>query len=246
MEERLQKLISQAGIASRRKAEELIEKGLVTVNGKTANLGDKADPEKDDIRVAGRRLKIQDQPRYILLNKKRGVVSTVSDPEGRPTVVDAISSKFKERVYPVGRLDYDSDGLIILTNDGDLTNRLTHPRYGCEKTYKVLVEGIPSEAILDRWRQGGLMLDTEKTAPCRIKILGTQDGNTWLRIIMREGKNRQIRRIAEMLGFPVLKLTRTHIGSIEIGALKPGQFRELTPLEVRSLKQPEKPKRKRL
>lgn len=236
MEERLQKLMAQAGIASRRKAEEMIEHKLVTVNGRVAHLGDKADPAVDDIRVAGQRLKVNEKLRYIIMNKRRGVVSSTADPEGRTTVIDVLGEKVKERVYPVGRLDIDSDGLVLLTNDGDLANHLTHPRYGCEKTYKVLVEGTPNAHKLEQWR-AGVMLDGEKTAPCKVKVLSDDgEGNTWLRIVMREGKKRQIRRIAEQLGHPVKRLTRTHIGAIALGNLSVGQFRDLTPAEIQQLK----------
>lgn len=241
-QKRLQKLIAQAGITSRRKAEELIQQGQVTVNGQVATIGDKADPQADDIRVQGRRLRLSEWLRYILLHKKRGVVSTTNDPEGRPTVLDMVAGKVKERVYPVGRLDIDSDGLLLLTNDGELTNLLTHPRYESEKTYKVLVDGMPNERTLDRWRNG-VMLDGEKTASCRIKVLSTTAGKkTWLRIVMGEGKNRQIRRVGELLGHPVLRLTRTHIGPIELGNLKPGHYRELSAKEVQLLKSKKKHK----
>jgi pseudouridine synthase len=243
MEERLQKLIAHAGLASRRKAEELIEEGQVTVNGRVAGLGDKADPSVDDIRVGGRRLKADERHRYVILNKRRGVVSTTDDPEGRPTVSQAVEEHFKERLYPVGRLDIDSDGLVLMTNDGELANKLTHPRYGCEKTYKVLVEGRPSEITLERWRKG-IYLEGEQTAPCKIKVLDAGRHETWLRVVMREGKNRQIRRVGEVLGHPVTRLTRTHIGSVELGDLKPGHFRELSSAEVLALKSPNKGKNK--
>jgi len=235
MNERLQKIIAQAGIASRRKAEELIESGQVTVNGKVAKLGEKADPNTDDIRINGKRLHAEQRFRYLIMNKRRGVVCTTHDPEGRPTILDALRGTVKERVYPVGRLDIDSDGLVLLTNDGDLTNHLTHPRYGSEKTYKVLVEGKPSGNTLDRWR-AGVMLEDGMTAPCRIKILVADREGTWLRIVMGEGKNRQIRRVAEQLGHPVKRLTRTHIGAVALGNLKSGEYRELSAAEVQTLK----------
>jgi len=235
--ERLQKLMAHAGIASRRKAETIISDGRVTVNGKVATLGDKADPQKDDIRVDGKRLRLNEELRYVLLHKRRGIICTTDDPEGRTTVLDELGDNFSERLYPVGRLDIDSDGLVLLTNDGDLANRLTHPRYESEKTYKVLVEGAPNEKTLSRWRRG-VRLDGEPTAPAVIKVLHSERRNTWLRIVMTEGKNRQIRRVAELLGHPVVRLTRTHIASIELGNLKPGQFRQLSKIEVNTLKKP--------
>ncbi len=234
--ERLQKIIAHAGIASRRKAEELIEQRLVTVNGSVATLGDKADPQHDDIRVAGKRVNGAETLRYVILNKNRGVVSTVDDPEGRPTVVEIVGRRHSERLYPVGRLDIDSDGLVLLTNDGDLANKLMHPSYGGEKTYKVLVEGNPSEGKLNRWRRGMRLEDGDRTAPCVVKVLDHEKRGTWLRVVMHEGKNRQIRRVAEQLGHPVKRLTRTHIESVALGPLRPGDFRELTDDEVAVLK----------
>lgn len=245
MEERLQKIIAHAGIASRRAAEALIESGQVTVNGKVAKLGDKADPAVDDIRVQGRRIKSEEKLRYIVLYKRRGVVSSTVSQGDRNTVMDAI--KTSERLYPVGRLDINSEGLVLLTNDGDLANRVTHPRYGLEKTYKVLVEGTPSWQTLEKWRNGITLEEGEQTAPAKIRVLSQGDNNTtWLRVVMQEGKKRQIRRIAEKLGHPVIRLIRTHIGSIELGKLKPGQYRELSRSEVEALKaavQPRPPKR---
>jgi len=250
MEERLQKIMAHAGIASRRKSEELIAAGQVTVNGKVVTLGDKADPNTDDIRVQGKRLHAPEKMRYIIMNKGRGIVSTTDDPEGRKTVIDLLGSSVTERVYPVGRLDIDSDGLVLLTNDGDLTHHVTHPRFGCEKTYKVLVEGRPDERKLNAWRRGITLEEDGKTAPCKIKVLSSERGKTWLRIVMGEGKKRQIRRVADQLNHPVKRLTRTHIGSVALGDLKSGQTRELSPAEVKSLMkskpQPKpKPKKKK-
>jgi len=237
--------MAHAGIASRRKAEEMIQAGLVTVNGRIATIGDKADPASDDIRVEGKRLHATEKMRYIIMNKGRGIVSTTDDPEGRKTVIDLLGKGTTERVYPVGRLDIDSDGLVLLTNDGDLTHRITHPRFGCEKTYKVLVEGHPEERILNKWRRG-ITLEDGKTAPCKIKVLNTERGKTWLRIVMGEGKKRQIRRVADQLGHPVKRLTRTHIGPVALGSLKSGQTRELTSAEVKSLmKTKPQPKKKK-
>ncbi len=242
MEERLQKLIAQAGIASRRAAEDLIANGLVTVNGKVASVGDKADPSKDDIRVEGRRLKLDKRLRYIALYKKRGVVSSTVSQGDRQTVLDVVNTS--ERLYPVGRLDIDSEGLILLTNDGDITNKITHPRYGLEKTYKVQVSGRPSWETLEKWRNG-ITLEGERTAPAKVRVLEEAQEATWLRVIMHEGKKRQIRRIAEALGHPALRLIRTHIGPLELGRLKPGEYRELTRGEVDTLKAALEPQKAR-
>jgi pseudouridine synthase len=236
-EERLQKIIAQAGIASRRKAEEMIVQGLVTVNGAVAQLGQKANPQTDEIRVNGRILPRPERYRYIMLNKPKGVLSTVerqAEMPDRPTVVEMVS--VEERVYPVGRLDLNSEGLIILTNDGALTNRITHPRYGHEKTYKVLVAGGIREDKLEAWRKGDVVLpDGFQPGPCVIKVLESQRASTLLRIVLREGHKRQIRDIAEQLGHPVIQLTRTHIGALELGDLPPGHWRDLTPAEVEML-----------
>lgn len=236
MEERLQKLIANAGITSRRKAEEMIEQGRVTVNGKVAGLGDKANPHEDDIRVDGKSLPKPERLRYIMLNKPRGVLSTVKRQEqmDRPTVVELVD--IEERVYPAGRLDLNSEGLVLLTNDGDLTNRITHPRYGHEKTYKVKVKGRLSEDKLAAWRHGVTLPDGFQTAPAFVKITEATRHHTWLRIVMREGHKRQIRDIADVLGHPVERLIRTHIGAVEMGDLPPGQWRELTRDEIEALK----------
>jgi len=235
-EERLQKLISQAKIASRRAAEDMIREGRVTVDGRVAQLGDKADPARNDIRVDGRRLAPQPEFVYILLYKPRGVLSSNKPHPGdkRPIVRDLVPHE--GHLFTVGRLDADSEGLILLTNDGDLANRLMHPRYQHAKTYEVLVEGHPTETALERWRAGGLPLGDETSAPARVRILSSRQNDTWLRVILREGRKRQIRRIASQLGHPVKRLIRTRIETLEIGHLKPGQWRELTPAEVRQLK----------
>ena len=238
MEERLQKILAQAGVASRRKAEELIEQGRVTVNGALAKLGDKADPHQDDIRVDGTRLRKPERLRYIMLNKPRGVLSAAErqDQIDRPTVVEMVDAP--ERVYPVGRLDLNSEGLVLLTNDGDLTNRITHPRYGHEKTYKVLIAGQITEDTLSKWRRGGIILpDGFKTSRCTVKLLDRATEGTWLRIVMREGHKRQIRDTAEVLGHSVKKLVRTHIGTLAMGDLPPGKWRDLTHEEVNALRE---------
>lgn len=236
MEERLQKLIAQAGLASRRKAEEWIEQGRVTLNGNVATLGDKADLSKDSVFVDGSPLPRKERYRYIMMYKQRGVLSAVQRQNqlDRPTVLEMI--EIDERVYPVGRLDLNSEGLILLTNDGELTNRITHPRYGHEKTYKVLVDGIMSEEKLEQWRHGMLLPDGFKTSPCHVKVLESSRQGTWVRVVMGEGHKRQIRTICDLLGNRVQRLIRTHIGGLEIGELLPGQWRELTSEEVEALK----------
>jgi len=235
-EERLQKLISQAGICSRRAAEQYIQAGRVTVNGQTAKVGDKADLARDTVKVDGVTLKLPEQFVYFLLNKPRGVLSTnkpIAD-DKRPIVRNLIP--YEGHLFTVGRLDADSEGLILLTSDGDLANRLMHPRYQHTKTYEVVVEGRPTWKTLEAWRHGVELAD-KKTAPAKVRVLQERTQDTLLQVTMVEGRNRQIRRVASLLGHPVKRLTRTKIGFLEIGHLKPGQYRELSPTEVRQLKQ---------
>lgn len=233
---RLQKIIAQAGIASRRAAEKLIAEGRVSVNGTTVReMGTKADPATDTIRVDGRRIKGAEVLRYILLNKPSGYVTTRSDPQRRPTVLDLLRG-VREYVYPVGRLDYDTEGLLLLTNDGDLAARLTHPRHGIERTYEARVAGMPDLAALERLRKG-LPLDGRRTLPAEVVLLHTgRDRDGALRVTIREGRNRQVRRMCEAVGHPVRALTRTRIGPLEDRRLKPGQWRDLGPDEIRALK----------
>jgi pseudouridine synthase len=224
-------------VASRRAAERLIADGRVTVNGKTVlAMGVKADPNKDDIRVDGRRVKAAAQPRYILLYKPTGFVTTRSDPQRRPTVIDLLAG-VREYVYPVGRLDYDTEGLLLLTNDGDLAARLTHPRHGVARTYEARVAGMPDREALERLRNG-IPLDGKRTLPAEVALLndGRRDRDGILRLTIREGRNRQVRRMCEAVGHPVQQLKRTKFGSLGDRKLKPGQWRELTPGEVQSLK----------
>jgi 23S rRNA pseudouridine2605 synthase len=235
--QRLQKILSQAGIASRRAAEKLIVEGRVSVNGETVReMGVKADPTVDDIRVDGRRVKSAERPRYVLLNKPRGYVTTRSDPQRRPTVIDLVSG-VREYVYPVGRLDYDSEGLLLLTNDGDLAAKLTHPRHGVERTYEARVAGMPDREALDRLRRG-IPLDGHRTLPADVVLVNERrrDGNGLLRITIREGRNRQVRRMCEAVGHPVQALRRIRFGPLQGRGLAVGQWRELTPDEVKSLK----------
>jgi pseudouridine synthase len=235
MEERLQKLISQAGIASRRTAEDLIRQGRVTVNGKVAALGAKADLTRDEVRVDGEPLAA---PKFVyyLLNKPRNVVSSnKSLPGDRRKLVRELVPH-EGHLFSVGRLDAESEGLILLTNDGELADKLMHPRYGHTKTYEVLIAGAPSQKTLDAWRNG-VVVDGERTAPARVRVIEQRPDDTRLQIVMREGRKRQIRRVAETLGHQVKRLVRTKIEFLEIGHLKPGQWRELSPREVKLLKE---------
>ncbi len=240
MNERLQKILSQWGIASRRQAEEMIKLGRVKINGAIATLGQKANPEIDRIEFDGQIIQpIQrPQPLYLLLHKPAGVVSTCSDPQQRTTVLDILPARYRqgEGLHPVGRLDAESTGALILTNDGELTFYLTHPRHSIAKTYQVLVKGKPSEAILQMWRQG-VILAGRKTRPAKIQVLKRiGDDQTLLEIIIQEGRNRQIRRVAEQLGYPVMELHRTAIGPIQLQNLPSGHYRHLKKSEIGFLK----------
>jgi pseudouridine synthase len=232
--ERLQKILSQAGVASRRAAEKLIAEGRVTVNGQTVReMGTKADLGSDDIRVDGRRIKSTERLRYILLNKPPGYVTTRSDPQRRPTVIDLLRG-VREYVYPVGRLDYDTEGLLLLTNDGDLAAKLTHPRHGVERTYEAHVAGTPDHDAIERLRKG-IPLDGKRTLPAQVTLLG-KGRNGVLVLTIREGRNRQVRRMCESVGHPVRELRRIKFGSIADRRLKPGMWRDLTDDEIRTLK----------
>lgn len=236
MEERLQKILARAGLGSRRACEELIRAGRVRVNGKPAGLGDRADASRDRITVDGKALARPEELIYVALHKPRGVVSAVEGPDPRPTVRSLVP--LPGRLYPVGRLDVDSEGLVLLTNDGELANRLTHPRYGHEKEYRVLVARHPDEEQLEAWRNGVVLEDGQRTLPAEVDVTGAQGKGAWLRVVMREGRKRQIREIGRTLGLPVVRILRVRIGTLRLGALKPGEWRRLTPAEVRSLKQP--------
>jgi pseudouridine synthase len=234
---RLNKLLSLLGVASRRTADELIAQGRVEINGRVVERpGVQADPETDEIKVDGRRLKAAPARRYLLLNKPQGVVSTRSDPQRRTTVIDLLSrAGVTGYFYPVGRLDYESEGLLILTNDGALAERVTHPRYELERTYEVIVAGVPDERDLRRLREG-VPIDGRRTLPARVRQLavleGRQGARTRLEIALREGRNRQVRRMCDAIGHPADRLRRTRIGPIADPGLKPGRFRDLTPDEV--------------
>jgi len=235
--ERLQKILSQAGVASRRASEQLMLEGRVTVNGTTIReLGTKADPARDDIRVDGRRVKVVEHHRYLLLNKPRGYVTTRSDPQQRPTVIDLLRG-VREYVYPVGRLDFDSEGLLLLTNDGDLAARLTHPSHGVARVYEARVLGVPDAHDLDRLSRG-FSLGGQRTRPAEVKLLPLrrEANEATILITIREGRNRQVRNMCEAIGHPVDRLQRVAIGPIRDARLKPGHWRELTPAEVERLR----------
>ena len=237
---RLQKILSSAGVASRRTAETLIAQGRVSVNGKTiTELGSKADPATDDIRVDGRRIKQPARLRYILLYKPRGYITSRSDPQQRPTVIDLLTKGgVREYVYPVGRLDYDSEGLLLLTSDGDLAARLTHPRHGVEREYEVVVRGVPEPRLLERLSRG-VVIDGRRTAAATVRLLRSFEASAGqqglLSLVIREGRNRQVRKMCDAIGHPVVRLRRVRIGSITDDRLKPGEFRELSPREIKSL-----------
>jgi 23S rRNA pseudouridine2605 synthase len=232
--ERLQKLLAQAGLASRRHAEEMIKAGRVSVNGQVVSaLGAKADPETDTIAVDGKPVTIQTRKSYFLLNKPVGYLSTCYDPQGRKTVLELVP--YAPGLHPVGRLDKDTSGLLILTNDGDFTEALTHPRHGIAKTYMAEVKGRPQAQAIDTLRRG-VKLEGGMTLPARVEVLDRRKDTTVLLISIREGRNRQVRRMAEAVGHPVVKLERVAIGDMGAGELAPGQFRALNSEEVAILR----------
>ncbi len=234
MEERLNKILARAGLASRRGADTLIESGRVTVNGKiVTKLGTKVDPSSDDIRFDGEHLRLnQGQSHYIAFYKPPHVITTLSDPFNRAKVMDFID--IDARLFPVGRLDGNSEGLLILTNDGQLANQLTHPRYEHEKEYRVKISGTPLEGTLQKWREG-MWLDEGRTLPADVKIESSTGSGTWLRFVIREGKNRQIRRMIETFKHRIHKLVRIRVGPILLGTLTPGKWRKLRTPELDAL-----------
>jgi pseudouridine synthase len=238
VQERVQKLMAQAGIASRRACEEIIREGRVRVNGKVITIGDKADPETDTVDVDGEKLQLNNiELRYFVFNKPVNVLSvdTGNPEDNRPTVLEVLP--LEGHLFTIGRLDANSEGLMVLTNDGDLTNRLAHPRYEHTKTYKVVIYGTPSEKDLETW-QDGVYLEEGKTAPCFVRVLEKSKNTTTLRIIMIEGKKRQIRRVATKLGYSVKSLMRTHIGQLGLGTLRRGEWYRLGDEEVAALQTP--------
>lgn len=229
---RLQKYMAECGVASRRKSEELIEMGKVKVNGHIAHIGDKINPKKDIVTVKGKKIIKEEKLYYLMLNKPRGYVTTVSDELGRKTVMDLID--IKARVYPVGRLDKDSEGLLLLTNDGSFANALTHPKHNYAKVYRVTVRPSVNDEILDRLRNG-IEIDGRKTAPCDVNIITQEEGRVVLEFILREGRNRQIRKMCEAVELQVARLKRISIGPVKLGMLQTGKYRQLTDNEVRKL-----------
>lgn len=232
---RLQKFLAEANIASRRKAEELIQAGRVRVNGKTVTeLGTKVDDEKDIVEADGKEVRIEGKLVYIMLNKPEGCVTTAHDQFNRRTVLDLVEG-VNERIYPVGRLDYDTSGLIILTNDGDLTYRLTHPKHNVAKTYIALVDSEPTAEEIHTF-ENGVVIDGRKTAKARLKVIKQDDVGAYLMIVIHEGRNRQVRKMCEAIGHPVRRLKRTATGKLTLGKLKKGQWRYLTDEEIAYLK----------
>lgn len=234
--ERLQKVMAVRGIASRRKCEEMIQAGKVRVNGIIiTELGHKVDPTKDRIEVNGKVLTHEEDKVYILLNKPMKVITSVHDPRGRKTVIDLLKN-IKERIYPVGRLDYDTEGLLLLTNDGELAYRMTHPSYELDKEYHATVQGDPNEKLLDQLRQG-IELEDGKTHPAIVSKMGKNGlGKSKIKIIIHEGRNRQVRRMCAFIGHPVIHLQRCRISFLTVDTLKQGEYRLLTPIEVNRLK----------
>ncbi len=233
---RLQKFLAEAQVASRRKSEEIILQGRVSVNGNVVDtLGVKVDDEKDIVCVDGKEVKKAQKMVYIMLNKPVGCVTTVSDQFNRKTVMDYISD-VKERVYPVGRLDYDTSGLLLITNDGELTNKLTHPKHNINKNYIAVVKGKPKESDMDRFRTG-LVIDGHRTAPAMINIVESDDKFSTLDITIHEGRNRQVRKMCDAIHTPVIKLKRVAVGDVKLGDLKVGEYRFLTDDEIRYLKE---------
>ena len=238
---RLQKILSAAGVASRRTAETLIEQGRVTVNGKVVTeLGTRAEPSIDEIKVDGRRLPRAKANQYILLNKPRGYITSRSDPKHRPTVIDLLAKGgVHGYIYPVGRLDYDSEGLLLLTSDGELAARLTHPRHGVAREYEVRVRGVPDRHALDRLARG-VTIDGRRTATAEVRLGRVYDAESGpqgiLSLVIHEGRNRQVRKMLDAIGHPVVQLRRVRIGPIADDRLKLGQFRSLTSGEIAALK----------
>jgi 23S rRNA pseudouridine2605 synthase len=233
-EERVQKILARAGYGSRRASEELIIAGRVKINGEAAILGSKADPRRDTITIDNQPIAKEQAPVYIAVNKPQGILSEVSPEEPRETVRDLVP--VPGHMFMVGRLDLESEGLILLTNDGELANQLSHPRYGHEKEYRVLVGTRPDDRQLDAWRHGIVLEDGHRTAPAQIRIDGLAGKGAWLQVILHEGRKRQIREMGKQTGLPVMRIIRIRIGSLLLGDLKPGDWRELRPDEIRALK----------
>jgi 23S rRNA pseudouridine2605 synthase len=233
MPERLQKILAQAGYGSRRACEAMIVEGRVRIDGRVAIIGEQASTESV-ITLDGTRIRQAEAHRYIALYKPRNVISSADDPVGRRTVRDLVPES--GHLYPVGRLDWDSEGLVLMTNDGDLANHLTHPRYGHTKEYRVLVARRPAGEQLETWRRGIVLADGHRSAPAQVRVEASAGKGAWLRVIMGEGRKRQIRETAALLGLPVVRIVRVRISSLNLGGLKPGEFRHLAEEEIRNLK----------
>lgn len=233
-EDRVQKILSKAGFGSRRGCEKYIEEGRVSVNGQTVVLGAKADPSKDDIRLDGVPIGKPEKKVYIAVHKPRNMLSLDMPDDPRPSIFDLV--KDERHLYPVGRLDFDSSGLVLLTNDGELANRLMHPRYEHDKEYEVRVTRRPDEDQLAIWRRGVVLEDGYRTLPAKVEVKAYTKNGAWLIITLREGKNRQIRRTGARIGLPVRQILRTRIGPIQLGKLQPGHFRYLQPDEIQELR----------
>ena len=246
--ERLQKIIAHAGFASRREAETMIREGRVTVNGRiVTELGSRAVAARDHIKVDGKLITRAEPHRYILLYKPKEVMTTVEDPQGRRTVIDLVRG-IRERIYPVGRLDFHSEGLVLLTNDGALAFKVSHPTNGSVKTYHVKVRGVPDERMVEKLRRG-ITIDGKRTLPCEIQRLKTtgrsnEEGNSWFEVKLREGRTQQIRKMYQVIGHPVSKLKRVAIGPISDPSMTPGMWRELTKQEVKLLESGREPRRR--
>jgi 23S rRNA pseudouridine2605 synthase len=246
-QERLQKIIAHAGVSSRREAEAMIREGRVTLNGRVVTeLGTRADPDRDHIKVDGKLITKAEPHRYILLYKPKEVMTTVEDPQGRRTVIELVRG-IRERIYPVGRLDFHSEGLVLLTNDGELAFKVSHPTHGSVKTYSVKVRGVPDERMVEKLRRG-ITIDGKRTLPCdmeRMHTTGKRDdeGNSWFEVKLREGRTQQIRKMFQAIGHPVSKLRRVAIGPISDPKLTPGVWRELTKQEVKMLETMKEPKK---
>ncbi len=236
-QQRVQKIMAQADIGSRRKCEEIIRQGRVRVNGNVIKLGAKADPDKDRIQVDGEKIALSFKPLYIVFNKPKGVLSTNKAEHGdeRPTIRDLVDAP--GHLFTIGRLDADSEGLIVLTNDGEAANRIAHPRYEHTKTYKVTVKGKLSRSTVDAW-ESGIWLDNSRTAACSVSVLQSSKGSSVLRLVMVEGRKRQIKRVAATLGHPVLRLVRTHIGQLGLGTLRKGAWYQLDETEIQAMMTP--------
>ncbi|MFH2102981.1 MAG: pseudouridine synthase [Chloroflexota bacterium] len=232
--ERVQKILARAGYGSRRNCEMMISGGRVRVNGVVATLGTKADPAVDEISVDGKSVRAEERTVYVALYKPRGIISAVTSPDRRQSVRELVP--IPESIFPVGRLDVDSEGLTLMTNDGELTNRLTHPRYEHEKEYRVLVARHPDEEQLAVWRQGVVLSDGHRTAPAKVQAESKFGKGTWLRITLREGRKRQIREMGGLTGLPVVRIIRIRIGTLLLGKMKPRQWRYLTSQEIDDLK----------